>query len=127
MDTPEGRTRKSDFGPSPSEFRPPRAGTKPQLLGETPLSTPLTLLPDPKLGESEQQAAHPELKRKYALDNLQALQLPVERARQLGVSFDQVICTAAVRRLEGTNPAQRGVGPSSHSMDVSDLYPSQRI
>src|SRR5271170_4710294 len=40
-----------------------------------------------------------ELKRKYQLDNLQVRQLPIERARELGTSFDQIICTGVLHHL----------------------------
>jgi SAM-dependent methyltransferase len=39
------------------------------------------------------------LKRKYGLDNLRALQLPVERAADLGQSFDYVVCTGVLHHL----------------------------
>ena len=40
-----------------------------------------------------------ELKRKYQLDNLQVHQLPLERAGELGKSFDQVVCTGVLHHL----------------------------
>lgn len=40
-----------------------------------------------------------ELKRKYKLDNLQLYQLPVERAAELGVCFDQIVCTGVLHHL----------------------------
>jgi SAM-dependent methyltransferase len=40
-----------------------------------------------------------ELKRKYQLDNLQVRQLPLERARELGASFDQIVCTGVLHHL----------------------------
>jgi SAM-dependent methyltransferase len=40
-----------------------------------------------------------ELKKKYKLDNLQLRQLPVERAGELGTSFDQIICTGVLHHL----------------------------
>jgi SAM-dependent methyltransferase len=40
-----------------------------------------------------------ELKRKYQLDNLQVRQLPIERARELGTSFDQIVCTGVLHHL----------------------------
>jgi len=39
------------------------------------------------------------LKEKYKLDNLQLRQLPVERAGELGTSFDQVVCTGVLHHL----------------------------
>ena len=40
-----------------------------------------------------------ELKRKHNLKNLHLQQLPVERAGELGVSFDQIICTGVLHHL----------------------------
>jgi SAM-dependent methyltransferase len=40
-----------------------------------------------------------ELKRKYQLDNLQVRQLPIERARELETSFDQIVCTGVLHHL----------------------------
>jgi len=40
-----------------------------------------------------------ELKRKYKLDNLLIEQLPLERAAELGKTFDQVICTGVLHHL----------------------------
>lgn len=39
------------------------------------------------------------LKRKYQLDNLQVRQLPLERARELETSFDQIVCTGVLHHL----------------------------
>jgi SAM-dependent methyltransferase len=39
------------------------------------------------------------LKRKYDLDNLEARQLAVERAGELGATFDQIVCTGVVHHL----------------------------
>jgi SAM-dependent methyltransferase len=39
------------------------------------------------------------LKRKHALRNLQVQQLPIERARELGKSFDQIVCTGVLHHL----------------------------
>ncbi len=39
------------------------------------------------------------LKRKHGLDNLELLQLPVERAAELGRSFEQIICTGVLHHL----------------------------
>jgi SAM-dependent methyltransferase len=39
------------------------------------------------------------LKRKHRLDNLQVIQLPVERAAELRLSFDYVICTGVLHHL----------------------------
>ena len=40
-----------------------------------------------------------ELKRRYGLDNLELHQLPVERASELGMQFDQVVCTGVLHHL----------------------------
>jgi SAM-dependent methyltransferase len=40
-----------------------------------------------------------ELKRKYQLDNLQVRQLPLERARELETTFDQIVCTGVLHHL----------------------------
>jgi SAM-dependent methyltransferase len=40
-----------------------------------------------------------KLKRKYALDNLEVRQLAVERAPELGTSFDHVACTGVLHHL----------------------------
>ena len=40
-----------------------------------------------------------ELKQKYNLNNLQVHQLPVERAGELGIRFDQIVCTGVLHHL----------------------------
>jgi len=40
-----------------------------------------------------------ELKRKHQLHNLQVQQLPLERAAELGVRFDQIVCTGVLHHL----------------------------
>jgi SAM-dependent methyltransferase len=40
-----------------------------------------------------------ELKRKYNLKNLQVRQLPIEQVNQLGISFDQIVCTGVLHHL----------------------------
>ncbi len=40
-----------------------------------------------------------ELARTYGLDNLQVRQLPIERASELGTSFDQIVCTGVLHHL----------------------------
>jgi SAM-dependent methyltransferase len=39
------------------------------------------------------------LKQKHEIDNLQVRQLPVERARDLGTRFDQIVCTGVLHHL----------------------------
>lgn len=43
-----------------------------------------------------------ELKRKYGLNNLEVRQLPVERASDLGLTFEHVVCTGVLHHL--SNP-----------------------
>lgn len=50
-----------------------------------------------------------ELKRKYKLDNLQLRQLPVERASELGTSFDQVVCTGVLHHLADPDAGLRAL------------------
>jgi len=40
-----------------------------------------------------------DLKRQYSLNNLQVRQLPIERASELGTSFDQIVCTGVLHHL----------------------------
>jgi 2-polyprenyl-3-methyl-5-hydroxy-6-metoxy-1,4-benzoquinol methylase len=40
-----------------------------------------------------------ELKLKYNLNNLQVYQLPIERVNELGMSFDQIVCTGVLHHL----------------------------
>ena len=40
-----------------------------------------------------------ELKHKYHLENLEVRQLPIERAAELGMRFDQVVCTGVLHHL----------------------------
>ncbi|HEX4772372.1 MAG TPA: class I SAM-dependent methyltransferase [Bryobacteraceae bacterium] len=40
-----------------------------------------------------------ELKRRYSLDNLEVRQLPIERIDELGLSFDQIVCTGVLHHL----------------------------
>lgn len=40
-----------------------------------------------------------ELKQRYALDNLEVHRLPIERARELGTRFDQIVCTGVLHHL----------------------------
>jgi SAM-dependent methyltransferase len=50
-----------------------------------------------------------ELKRKYQLDNLQVHQLPLERASELGKSFDQVVCTGVLHHLPDPDAGLRAL------------------
>ena len=49
------------------------------------------------------------LKRKYGLDNLNVLQLPVERAAELGCSFDYVVCTGVLHHLADPDAGLRAL------------------
>jgi SAM-dependent methyltransferase len=40
-----------------------------------------------------------QLKRKYQLDNLELHQLPIERVGELGMQFDQIVCTGVLHHL----------------------------
>jgi len=40
-----------------------------------------------------------DLKQKYGLNNLHIHQLPLERVRELGASFDQIVCTGVLHHL----------------------------
>jgi SAM-dependent methyltransferase len=50
-----------------------------------------------------------ELKRKYHLKNLQVRQLPVERACDLGMTFDQVVCTGVLHHLADPDAGLRAL------------------
>lgn len=50
-----------------------------------------------------------EFKRKYNLDNLQVHQLPIERANDLGTSFDQVVCTGVLHHLADPDAGLRAL------------------
>ena len=50
-----------------------------------------------------------ELKRKYQLDNLQVRQLPLERARELEASFDQIVCTGVLHHLPDPDAGLRAL------------------
>ena len=49
------------------------------------------------------------LKKKYKLDNLQLHQLPVERAGELGASFDQIVCTGVLHHLPDPDAGLRAL------------------
>ena len=50
-----------------------------------------------------------ELKRKHALENLEVRQLPVERAGDLGQSFDHVVCTGVLHHLPDPDAGLRAL------------------
>jgi SAM-dependent methyltransferase len=49
------------------------------------------------------------LKRKYALDNLELRQFPVERAEDLGQAFDHVVCTGVLHHLPDPDAGLRAL------------------
>ena len=50
-----------------------------------------------------------ELKRKYNLDNLQVSQLPIERAGDLEMNFDQIVCTGVLNHLVNPDEGLRAL------------------
>jgi SAM-dependent methyltransferase len=50
-----------------------------------------------------------ELKRKHALDNLELHQLPVERAAELGQTFEHIVCTGVLHHLEDPEAGLRAL------------------
>jgi SAM-dependent methyltransferase len=50
------------------------------------------------------------LKRKHDLRNLQVHQLSIERARELGTSFDQIVCTGVLHHLEDPEAGLAALG-----------------
>jgi SAM-dependent methyltransferase len=50
-----------------------------------------------------------ELKRKYNLNNLHVYQLPIERVNDLGMSFDQIICTGVLHHLPDPDAGLRAL------------------
>jgi SAM-dependent methyltransferase len=70
-----------------------------------------------------------ELKRKYNLSNLQVRQLPVERAGELGASFDQIVCTGVLHHLDDPDAglrALRGVLKRDGAMQIMVYAPYGR-
>jgi SAM-dependent methyltransferase len=49
------------------------------------------------------------LKRKYQLNNLQVHQLPIERVSELGMSFDQIVCTGVLHHLADPDAGLRAL------------------
>jgi SAM-dependent methyltransferase len=50
-----------------------------------------------------------ELKRTHALENLDVYQLPIERAAELGQTFDHVVCTGVLHHLADPNAGLRAL------------------
>ena len=69
------------------------------------------------------------LKRKYNLDNLQVHQLPIERVGDLGMNFDQILCTGVLHHLADPDAglgALRGVLASDGAMQLMVYAPYGR-
>jgi len=49
------------------------------------------------------------LKRKYDLNNLQVHQLPIEQVKDLGTSFDQIVCTGVLHHLANPDVGLRAL------------------
>ena len=49
------------------------------------------------------------LKRRQTLNNLQVLQLPIERASELGTNFDQIVCTGVLHHLADPDAGLRAL------------------
>jgi SAM-dependent methyltransferase len=70
-----------------------------------------------------------ELKRKYDLTNLQIHQLAIERIRDLGMSFDQIVCTGVLHHLADPDvglQALRGVLKPDGAMHLMVYAPYGR-
>jgi len=70
-----------------------------------------------------------ELKRKYRLDNLTVRELPIERAEELGASFDQIVCTGVLHHLADPQAglrALRGVLDREGAMQLMVYAPYGR-
>src|SRR5206468_4836954 len=50
-----------------------------------------------------------ELKQKYSLSNLQVHQLAIERVSDLGMSFDQIVCTGVLHHLADPDAGLRAL------------------
>jgi 2-polyprenyl-3-methyl-5-hydroxy-6-metoxy-1,4-benzoquinol methylase len=49
------------------------------------------------------------LKQKYSLDNLHVYELPLERVHELGMSFDQIVCTGVLHHLADPDAGLRAL------------------
>jgi SAM-dependent methyltransferase len=70
-----------------------------------------------------------DLKRKYNLENLRVLQLPVERVNELETDYDQVVCTGVLHHLadpDGGLKALRGVLKPDGAMHLMVYAPYGR-
>jgi SAM-dependent methyltransferase len=50
-----------------------------------------------------------DLKKKYNLSNLQVRQLPIDRVSDLGISFDQIVCTGVLHHLPDPDAGLRAL------------------
>jgi len=50
-----------------------------------------------------------ELKRRYLLDNLEVHRLPIERARELEATFDQIVCTGVLHHMADPDAGLRAL------------------
>jgi SAM-dependent methyltransferase len=69
------------------------------------------------------------LKRKYSLNNLQVYELPIERVNELGLTFDQIVCTGVLHHLVDPDAglrALRGVLKSDGAMHLMVYAPYGR-
>ena len=70
-----------------------------------------------------------DLKRKHKLDNLEVRQLSVERAAELGRSFEHVVCTGVLHHLTDPDPglrALRGILAPTGAMNLMVYAPYGR-
>lgn len=70
-----------------------------------------------------------ELKRKYHLTNLQVCQLPIEKVNELGMDFDQIVCTGVLHHLPDPDAgltALRGVLKPAGAMHIMVYAPYGR-
>ena len=70
-----------------------------------------------------------DLKRKYHLANLEARQLPIEKVNELGMDFDQIVCTGVLHHLPDPDAgltALRGVLKPRGTMHIMVYAPYGR-
>jgi len=70
-----------------------------------------------------------ELKRKYHLSNLQVRQIPIEKVNELGMDFDQIVCTGVLHHLPDPDAglsALRGVLKPGGAMHIMVYAPYGR-
>jgi SAM-dependent methyltransferase len=62
-----------------------------------------------------------ELKRKYGLANLDVHQLPIERVRELGTTFDRIVCTGVLHHLPRPDEGLRALRAVLEPQGTLDL------